>query len=57
MNSNSLSYRSGISKKPLLGLTIGDAFDQIVEQFPNNEALVVRHQNIRMTYLELKEKP
>ncbi len=56
MNSNSLSYRSGISKKPLLGLTIGDAFDQIVKQFPQNEALVVRHQNIRMTYLELKEK-
>ena len=56
MNNNSLSYRSGISEKPLLGLTIGDAFDQIVEQFPNNEALVVRHQNIRMTYLELKEK-
>lgn len=56
MNSNSLSYRSGTSQKPLLGLTIGEAFDQIAEQFPNNEALVVRHQKIRYTYQELKEK-
>ncbi len=56
MNQNSLSYRSGTSQKPLLGLTIGDAFDQIVERFSNNEALIVRHQNIRYTYLELKEK-
>ena len=56
MTNNSLSYRSGISEKPLLGLTIGEAFDQIVDQYPNNEALIVRHQNIRYTYAELKEK-
>jgi fatty-acyl-CoA synthase len=56
MNSNSWSYRSGTSQKPLLGLTIGEAFDQIVEQFANNEALIVRHQNIRYTYSELKTK-
>ncbi len=48
------SYTSGTSDKPLLGLTIGDMFDQIVEKYPDNEALVVRHQNLRYTYRELQ---
>ena len=48
------SYTSGTSDKPLLGLTIGEMFDQIVEQYPDNEALVVRHQNLRYTYRELQ---
>ncbi len=46
------SYTSGTSDKPLLGLTIGEMFDQIVEQYSDNEALVVRHQNLRYTYRE-----
>ncbi len=53
---NKLSYTSGISSIPLLGITIGDKFDQIVEEFPQQEALIVHHQNIRWTYLELKTK-
>jgi fatty-acyl-CoA synthase len=48
------SYTSGTSDKPLLGLTIGEMFDQIVEQHPDNEALVVRHQNLRYSYRELQ---
>ena len=48
------SYVSGASDKPLLGLTIGDLFDQIVAQYPDNEALVSRHQGLRYTYRELK---
>ncbi len=48
------SYTSGTSDKPLLGLTIGEMFDQIVEQYPDNEALVVRHQNLRYTYRQLQ---
>lgn len=50
------SYTSGTSDKPLLGLTIGDMFDQIVERYPDNEALVVRHQNLRYTYRQLQQQ-
>ncbi len=50
-----LSYACGVSSKPLLGTTVGDAFDQIVSRFPANEALISRHQHIRWTYEELRE--
>ena len=49
----SLSYLSGTSETPLLGITIGDKFDQIVTEFPDNEALVVKHQEVRWTYNQL----
>lgn len=49
MNST-LSYLSGTSETPLLGITIGDMLDRITEQYPKNEALVVKHQNVRWTY-------
>ncbi len=51
-----ISYTSGMSDLPLLGITIGDKFDEIVEQFPNKEALIVHHQNIRWTYRRLQEE-
>ncbi len=51
-----ISYTSGTSDVPLLGATIGDKFDEIVEQFPNKEALIVHHQNIRWTYRRLQEE-
>ncbi|MEL6256216.1 MAG: AMP-binding protein [Bacteroidota bacterium] len=51
-----LSYACGISEKPLLGITIGDMFDQTAAKYPNNEALIVKHQDIRYTYAQLKEK-
>jgi len=50
------SYVSGTSGKPLLGTTIGDLFDKTVAQFPNNEAIVSRHQNLRLTYRELQQQ-
>ena len=50
------SYVSGASEVPLLGLTIGDMFDQIADRYPDNEALVSRHQNLRYTYRQLKEE-
>ena len=50
------SYVCGISHQPLLGITIGDKFDETVRQFPDNEALIVHHQNIRWTYSQLHEK-
>ncbi len=49
------SYTSGTSSKPLLGVTIGDMFDQIVARYPDNEALVVRHQGLRYTYRQLQQ--
>jgi fatty-acyl-CoA synthase len=53
--SNQFSYISGTSTKPLLGITIGDMFDTIADRFPENDALIVHHQNIRYTYKQLKE--
>lgn len=50
------SYVSGISSKPLIGETIGDYFDATVRKFPDNEALVSWHQNIRWSYRELQAK-
>lgn len=49
------SYVHGASAKPLIGETIGDHFDAICRRFSEREALVVRHQNLRMTYGQLKE--
>jgi len=54
MAGNGWSYVSGTSAKPLLGITIGDLFDQIAARYPANEALVARHQNLRYTYREFK---
>ncbi len=49
-----LSYISGTSNKPLIGQTIGVFFDHIVEKYPNNLAVISRHQNIRWTYEKLQ---
>ena len=54
--SNKLSYASGASEKPLLGNTIGQVFNNISNKFPDREALVSVHQNIRFTYAELAIK-
>ncbi|MEO0473242.1 MAG: AMP-binding protein [Bacteroidota bacterium] len=50
-----LSYASGTSNEPLLGMTIGDTFDEIVARFPEREALIVHHQDIRWTYQQLHD--
>lgn len=52
----SLSYVSGTSQVPLLGMTIGEMFDETATRFPETEALVVSHQNIRWTYRMLKKQ-
>jgi len=49
------SYVCGISDQPLIYQTIGDAFDQAVEQWADKEAIVVRHQDIRWSYQQLGE--
>jgi fatty-acyl-CoA synthase len=45
-----------MSSQPLIGQTIGNCFDERVERWSEREALVVRHQNVRYTYAQLKEK-
>src|SRR5207248_8661563 len=40
---------------PLLGETIGANFEAASGRFPDNEALVSRHQDLRYTYAELNE--
>lgn len=50
-----LSYLSGTSEKPLLGITIGDQLDATVKKYPNQDALIVCHQHIRWTYSELQQ--
>jgi fatty-acyl-CoA synthase len=45
-----LSYACGTSVLPLAGETIGANLRRAVERFGDREALVVRHQDIRLTY-------
>lgn len=54
MTSKAMSYVSGISDTPLIGKTIGDLFDDTATKYPNNDALISRHQNLRYTYKELQ---
>ena len=50
-----LSYSQGIGTTPLLGETIGANFDRAVARFPERDALIVPHQDVRLTYGELGE--
>ena len=50
------SYVDHPSDEALLNDTLGEYFDRIVERFPNREALVVKHQNIRWTYREYQRE-
>ncbi|PZC49249.1 MAG: fatty-acyl-CoA synthase [Chloroflexi bacterium] len=49
-----LSYIHGASDVSLLGDTIGGYFDGVVEAYPDNEAVVSRHQGVRLTYRQLQ---
>ena len=49
------SYSRGAQDKTLLAMTIGQAFDHTVAQYPEGEALVVRHQQRRYTWRQLAE--
>jgi fatty-acyl-CoA synthase len=50
-----LSYVHGASDQPLIGKTIGQFFDAACAQWAARPALVVRHQQVRLTYGELRE--
>jgi len=47
------SYVSGTSDEPLLWRTIGDALRATAHTFPDRDALIARHQNLRMSWREL----
>lgn len=47
------SYVSGTSTRPLLFATIGEVLAQAAQRWPVREAVVVRHQRVRLTYSEL----
>ncbi len=47
------SYAHGVSDHELLGQTIGDAFDAAAARWADREALLVRHQGLRLTYRDL----
>ena len=49
-----LSYVHGASEQPLIGATIGQFFDAVCERWATRPALVVRHQNVRLSYGELR---
>ncbi|MEM7015720.1 MAG: AMP-binding protein [Pseudomonadota bacterium] len=46
------SYLCGRASEPLLYETIGACVDRIAARYPDKEALVVRHQNVRWTFAE-----
>ena len=50
--SNRVSYIHGTSLTPLIGETIGANFDRIVGLYPDRDAVVVCHQDVRWTYAE-----
>ncbi len=50
------SYLGGSASQPLLYETIGNCFDRIAAQYPDKEAVVVRHQDIRWSYKEYQKQ-
>ncbi|OWR01178.1 AMP-binding protein [Sphingopyxis witflariensis] len=48
------SYVRGDDTAPLIEMTIGDRFDQTVARYPDGDALIVRHQNIRWSWSDLR---
>ena len=50
---STLSYVHGATDVPFIGYTIGRYLDLIAAEFGANEALVSRHQGVRLTYREL----
>lgn len=50
-----LSYVHGASDTPLIGLTIGQYFDDACERYQEKDAIVVRHQDVRLTFAELRD--
>ena len=50
------SYARGTGDSPLLGRTIGQALDTAASFYPDQDALVVHHQNLRFSYRQFLEQ-
>ena len=50
------SYVHGASTQTLIGKTIGAQFDETCAAYPDNLALIVRHQGVRWTYAQLRDR-
>ncbi|MFA6311684.1 MAG: AMP-binding protein [Sterolibacterium sp.] len=50
------SYVHGASEMPLIGSTVGDCFDAACALHGARDALVVVHQNVRLSFAELKSR-
>jgi len=50
------SYASGAADAPLIGQTIGENLEDTVARFPDADALVARHQRVRLSWRELNEE-
>jgi fatty-acyl-CoA synthase len=50
------SYAHGTGDIPLLGRCLGEMLDTAARSYPQQDALVVRHQNLRYTYQQFLEE-
>ncbi|KAM7069175.1 medium-chain acyl-CoA ligase ACSF2, mitochondrial isoform 1-T1 [Molossus nigricans] len=51
-----LSYVQGYTKFRLINKTVGRCLDATAQKFPDREALIILHENIRLTFAQLKEE-
>jgi fatty-acyl-CoA synthase len=51
-----LSYSCGTAAVPLLGKCVGEVLDDAAAAHPDNDALVVRHQQRRYTYAQFRDE-
>ena len=49
------SYVNGVSDKPLIFKTIGKLLGEAAENYGDKQAIVVRHQGVRLSYAELND--
>jgi fatty-acyl-CoA synthase len=56
VTASSQSYFHRASAIPLLSDTLGGALDKAAERWPDQEAVVVRDQNVRLTFAELRRE-
>ncbi|MEK7266506.1 MAG: AMP-binding protein, partial [Pseudomonadota bacterium] len=52
MTAKEQSYVCGVSDAPLIYKTIGQTLDEAVRRYGDRPALIVRHQNVQMSYAE-----
>ncbi|KKK59415.1 hypothetical protein LCGC14_3034610, partial [marine sediment metagenome] len=50
------SYYQGVQSPALIHKTIGDYLDSIVDNNPDHPAIVLHHQNIRLSYKEYQQQ-